>query len=86
VTRLPRDEFAAFIGIDWADAQHDICLPVTDSATRECSVLEHRSDPLDAWVSTLRTRFPGQPIAICLELNKGPIVVLCPVNPLMLAR
>jgi transposase len=46
-------------------------------------------------VSTLRTRFKGQPIAICLELNKGPIVsalgkydflVLFPVNPLTLAR
>src|SRR4029450_1749017 len=68
---------------------------VTGSATRECSVLEHRSDTIDAWVSTLRTRFPGQPIAICLELNKGPLVsalrqhdflVLFPVNPLTLAR
>src|SRR4029450_7050089 len=68
---------------------------VTGSATRECSVLEHRSDTIDAWVSTLRTRFPGQPIAICLELTKGPIVsalrqydflVFFPINPLMLAR
>src|SRR4029453_59045 len=79
----------------WADAQHDVCLQVTDSATRECSVLAHRSDTIDAWVSTLRTRFPGQPIALCLELNKGPLVsalrkydflVLFPINPLMLAR
>jgi transposase len=89
------DELAAFIGIDWADAKHDICLQVTGSATREFSVLEHRSDTIDAWVSTLRTRFSGQPIAICLELNKGPIVsalrqydflVFFPINPLMLAR
>jgi transposase len=95
VTRLPMDEFAAFIGIDWADAKHDVCLQVTDSATREFSVLAHRSDTIDAWVSTLRTRFPGQLIAICLELNKGPLVsalrkydflVLFPINPLMLAR
>jgi Transposase len=95
VTRLPLDEFAAFIGIDWAAAKHDSCLPVTGSAIRECSVLEHRSDTLDAWVSTLRTRFPGHPLAICLELHKGPIVsalrqddflVLFPLNPLMLAR
>jgi transposase len=95
VTRLPMDEFAAFIGLDWADAKHDICMQVTGSATREFSVLEHRSDTIDAWVSTLRTRFPGQPIAICLELNKGPIVsalrqydflVFFPINPLMLAR
>jgi transposase len=89
------DEFAAFIGIDGAEAKHDICMQGTDSAPREFSVLERRSDTLDAWVSTLRTRFPGQPIAICLGLNKGPIVsvlrqydflVLFPSKPLMLAR
>ena len=43
----------------------------------------------------LRTRFNGQPVAVCLELNKGPIVaalrkydflVLFPVNPFTLAK
>jgi transposase len=89
------DEFAAFLGIDWADAKHDICMQATGSATREFSVLAHQPDTIDEWVSTLRTRFPGQPMAICLELHKGPIVsalrqydflVLFPINPLMLAR
>jgi hypothetical protein len=46
-------------------------------------------------VGSLRQRFAGKPIAICLELNKGPLVcavrkddfrVLFPVNPLPLAR
>ena len=46
-------------------------------------------------MGSLRQRFAGKPIAICLELNKGPIVcalrtydflVLFPVNPLTLAR
>jgi hypothetical protein len=68
---------------------------VTGSATREFSVLEHRSDTLAAWVSTLRTRFPGPPLAICLDLNQGPLVsalrqddflVFFPITPLMLAR
>jgi transposase len=95
MTRLPTDEFAAFVGIDWADAKHDVCLQAAGSQKREFSVLEHQTDTIDAWVSTLRTRFKGQPMAICLELNKGPIVsalgkydflVLFPVNPLTLAR
>jgi transposase len=95
MTRLPTDEFAAFVGIDWADAKHDICLQAAGSEKRECSVLEHQPDTIDEWASTLRQRFNGQPIAICLELNKGPIVaalrkydflVLFPVNPLTLAR
>jgi transposase len=93
--RLPLDEFAAFVGLDWAAAKHDGCLQAAGSQKRAFSVLEHQPDTIDAWVSTLRTRFKGQPIAICLELNKGPIVsalgtydflVLFPVNPLTLAR
>jgi hypothetical protein len=69
--RLPTDEFAACIGIDWADAKHDICLQAAGSEKRECSTLDHQPDTINEWVSTLRTRFKGQPIAICLELNKG---------------
>jgi hypothetical protein len=31
------NEFAAFIGIDWADAKHDICLRAANAARREFS-------------------------------------------------
>jgi len=49
---------------------------------------------IDAWVCTLRTRCNGQPLAICLERKKGPMVsalhnddglVLLPVHPLPVA-
>ena len=89
------EAFAAFVGLDWADAKHDICLQVAGSTRREFLRLEHRPEVIDAWVCTLRTRFNGQPIAVCLELNKGPIVsalqnynflVLFPVNPLTVAK
>jgi transposase len=93
--RVSTEEFAAFIGLDWADAKHDICLQAIGSAPREFLCLDHRPDAIDAWVQSLRTRFNGQPIAVCLELNKGPIVsalrqyeflVLFPVNPLTVAK
>src|SRR5438128_5433542 len=89
------EAFAAFVGLDWADAKHDICLQVAGSTRREFLRLEHRPEVIDAWVCTLRTRFNGQPLAVCLELNKGPIVsalqnygflVLFPVNPLTVAK
>src|SRR5262252_9087115 len=95
MTPLSHDTFAAFIGIDWADATHDGCLQAAGTAKRECFQLEHTPEAIDAWVTTLRTRFHGQPLAICLELDKGPLVsalrkydflVLFPINPLMLAR
>src|SRR5262249_30341411 len=62
---------------------------------REFGRLDHRPAVLDAWVCTLRTRCNGQPIALCLERNKGPMVaaphnsdclVLFPVNPLTVAQ
>lgn len=95
MTRRPRDEFAACIGIDWADANHEMGLHVTAAATREGSVLEHRSDPIAAWVSTWRPRFPGPWMALGLALPQGPLVSAlrqadglgrCPSNPLRLAR
>src|SRR5712691_2382865 len=95
MTQSAPDTFAAFVGIDWADAKHDVCLQAAGSAKRECFQLEHTPEAIDAWVTTLRTRFNGQPVAVCLELNKGPLVfalrkydflILFPLNPLTLAR
>ena len=89
------NDFAAFIGIDWADAKHDICLQAANAARRESSVLPHRPDAIEAWAGALRQRFQGQPIAVCLEFAKGPLVyalqkydflVLFPVNPATLAK
>src|SRR5919201_775344 len=95
MTPTSHDTFAAFIGIDWAAAKHDVCLQAAGSAKRECFQLEHTPEAIDAWVTTLRTRFHGHPVALCLELTKGPLVsalrkydflVLFPINPLTLAR
>ena len=95
MTNVTMQEFAAFIGLDWADAKHDICLQVAGSDKREGKTLEHRPEVIEAWGTELRQRFEGQPIAIALELNKGPIVealrkydglVLFHINPMMLAR
>jgi transposase len=88
-------QFAAFIGIDWADRKHDVCLQVPGAARPEASVLEHRPKVIDAWARQLRERFGGRPIAVCLELAQGPIVsalleydffVIFPVNPSTLAK
>jgi transposase len=93
--RLPSHEFAATIGLDWADAKHDICLQSAGCEEREFMVLEHRPESIDAWARGLKQRFKGQPIAVALELFKGPIVyalrkydsfVLFPINPSTLAK
>ena len=91
----PPTEFAALVGIDWADQKHDVCLHVPGTDKFELSVLPHRVAAIDEWARALRERFGGKPIAVCLELSQGPIVsallehdifVLFPVNPATLAR
>jgi transposase len=87
--------FAAFIGLDWADRKHDVCLRAAGQEKTEHKVLTHTPEALDAWAIALRERFNGQPIAICLELSRGPIVaalqkhdffVIFPINPATLAK
>ena len=86
--------FTAFIGIDWADAKHDICIQGADDDRREFSRLSHKVEAIDDWAQSLYRRFGG-PIAVALELAKGPLVyalqkydffVIFPVNPSSLAK
>lgn len=93
--RPPEPEFVAFIGIDWADAEHDVCLQPVNASKREFSVIVHRPEAIEAWAQELKLRFQGGSIAVCLELTKGPLVsallkydflVLFPVNPSTLAK
>jgi hypothetical protein len=39
-------EFAAYIGLDWADQKHDICLQENHSRRVESLRLDHKSDAI----------------------------------------
>src|SRR6266705_3205218 len=89
------EAFAALVGLDWADAKHDVCLQAPGTARRAFLSFAHRPAAIDAWVHTRRTRCNGHPGAGCLELNKGPLVsawrtddflVLFPVTLLTVAQ
>jgi len=86
--------FTALVGIDWSDRKHDFCLQAAGSPQREFGVLEHSPEAITLWAKALYRRFGG-PIAVCLEIAKGPLVhalqrhefiVLFPVNPATLAK
>ncbi|MGI9284311.1 MAG: IS110 family transposase [Pseudomonadales bacterium] len=86
--------FKAHVGIDWADTKHDVCVQSADGDEREFDVITHRVELIDEWAHALRERF-GAPIAVAVELPKGPIVsalqkhdffVIFPVNPTTLAK
>lgn len=64
--------FAAYIGLDRADAKLDVCLQVAASATApsppsEVRVLPNEPGALHEWVAHLRHRFEGAPVAVAFE-------------------
>src|SRR6266536_2080251 len=88
-------EFAAYIGLDWADQAHVIKLRAADSLKSERHEVSQKPEALAEWVSKLRQRFGGARVAIALEQARGAVVyalmsydflVLYPVNPKTLAK
>jgi transposase len=88
-------EFAAFIGLDWADQKHDIALQVCGGSDCESRELIHSPEAIDAWANELRQRFGGRPIALCFEQTHGAIayallkfdfLVLFPLPPARLTK
>jgi transposase len=89
------DDFAAYLGIDWSDRKHDLCLIDCTTGEKELFVIEHTPEAIDECVSTLRVRFHGRPLAVSLEQSHGPLLfallkydflTLYPVHPSTLAR
>jgi transposase len=87
--------YAAFVGLDWADRSHQICLRAAGSERDEQSVINQEPAALHEWARRLRARFPQGKIAVALEQSKGPIIYaltehahleLYPINPAILAK
>ena len=88
-------DFAALVGIDWADKKHDLCLIDSATGKRQAAVLPHSPQRIEQWVTSLRARYGGQSVAVCLEQSRGPLIyallkydflTLYPVNPRTLSK
>ena len=44
---LTTASFTAFIGIDWADSKHDVCIQAADGNEREFDVIPHQVEQID---------------------------------------
>lgn len=82
--------YAALIGLDWADQAHAYCLGAVGTDAVETGVISSAPEAVAAWINTLRKRFQGRPIALCLEQSKGAVlhqlmsvecIDLYPINP-----
>jgi transposase len=88
-------EFAACVGIDWADKEHEVRMLEVESGKRESLTLKQEPEAVASWVQGLRERFGGRRIAVALEQRKGALIhalmgyeilVLYPVNPKTVAK
>jgi transposase len=86
--------YSVYVGIDWANSKHDVCIQQANSDAREFDVIQHRAEEIDTWVKGLHSRYDGT-IAVAVELSKGPIVSalqkydfidIFPINPSTLAK
>src|ERR1039457_241044 len=86
----PTSDFAATIGLDWADQKHDLWLRPSAGAKAEPLRLEQTPEALHEWVAKLGARFGRRRVAISLETSRGPVIsaflaydfiVLFPINP-----
>ena len=91
----PTSEFAALIGLDWADQKHCWKLLAAGSTEVESGLLLNTPEALQQWATGLYDRFAGRFVAIALEQSRGavvfqlskfPHVVVFPIHPTMAAR
>ena len=57
----PEPQFAAFVGIDWADQKHAWCLQSAGGMQRESGEVEHTPEAVEAWVGSFVNDSPIAP-------------------------
>lgn len=84
----------AWVGLDWADQKHVVCLYDVASDRRETTSLPQSPESLQGWLAELRARYGGARVAVVLEQFRGAViaallgcefVVLYRINPQALA-
>jgi transposase len=88
-------EFAAFIGLDWADQKHVLVWQEAGREQPQRATLDQTPEALQSWIQMLRQRFGGKPVAIAVEQSRGPLLFalmhveflhIYPVNPQTVAK
>lgn len=83
-------EFAAWVGIDWADKKHVWAMQVAGEARVQQGQLDQKPEAVEQFACELAQRFPGRLVAVGLEQSRGALMfmltkyahlVLYPIHP-----
>jgi hypothetical protein len=68
-----------FVGIDWAEDAHDVCILDRGGRVSERTQVKHTAVAFRAFIDALVQRTQGQPLrlAIGIEAPRGALVELC---------
>lgn len=84
------NEFAAWIGIDWADKKHAWAMRVRGETQTQTGEMDHTPEAVESFFAGLAIRFPAGRIAVALEQSRGALIfmlnkyehlVLFPIHP-----
>jgi len=67
-------EYAALVGLDWADREYAWVLQWGDTGARERGRLEQTPEAVERWLSELMVRLDGRRIAVAIEQKHGAVV------------
>jgi hypothetical protein len=76
----------AWVGIDWADQEHAVCLQGGEGAAMELSTLPQQAEALAEWAFGLKQRWNGGMIGVCLEQSRGPLIYALSQYPWLVLR
>src|SRR5690349_10512459 len=68
-------EYAARIGLDWADQKHFWSMQTADGKHTR-GQLENTPEAVSVWAGELAQRFAGRPVAVALEQSRGSVVAM----------
>jgi transposase len=89
------EQFAAFVALDWADEKHAFSLQAAGHKKKETGTLEQKPEVICSWMTKLRERFGGHPIAVAVEQSRGALIhallsydflVVFPIHPTTVAK
>ena len=69
-------EFAAWIGIDWADKKHRWAMRIHGEARVQQGDLESTPEAVEQFFLALAARFPDQRVAVALEQSRGALLFM----------
>jgi len=84
------NEFAAYVGWDWADREHQVSLREVGRVGVEASCVKGTPEELHGWASKTLARYGGRQIAVAIDAGRGavisaflgyPHIVIYPINP-----